>query len=357
MRVRVVTSWYPTRRNPGAGSFIARDVQALSREHDIQVLHLVGKGLDDGRRSFMDGAARVHRIPVDVRSPRGWASVQRRLGAIDAGVDIVHTMAAPAAMPFALRAPRTPWVHTEHWSAVPRLVDEGPAICRAALKVLFRGPDEVVAVGDHLAERIRAVRKRPVSVVGNIVDPLPDPRVERRGRRDTTIRVVVVASLVERKGWRIAIDAIRSLRDRGVCVELDWIGDGPDRAQFLSESADVVRRAPGHQDRSAVARALADADVFLLPSDGETFSLATVEALSMGTPAVVTGPGEHNAFVTSAVGEIVSRDAAAIAPAILRAARRDRARVREHGRALCARFSEDVFLRAYREIYERHAGD
>ncbi|WP_114588545.1 glycosyltransferase family 4 protein [Microbacterium arborescens] len=356
MRVRVVTSWYPTRRNPGAGSFIARDVQALTRDHDVEVLHLVGRRLDDGRRAFVDGGARVRRIPVDVRSPRGWVSVQRHLDHVDRGVDIVHTMAAPAAMPFALRRPRRPWVHTEHWGAIPRLVDEGPVGSGAALGMLLHGPDEVVAVGEHLADRIRAVRKRPVSVVGNIVDELPVPSTVRH-ERGGVLRVVVVASLVEWKGWRIALEAIRHLRDRGVAIELDWIGDGADRAEFLAQGADVIRSAPGHQDRAGVAQALADADVFLLPTNGETFSLATVEALSMGTPVVVTGAGEHNTFVTPAVGEAVSRDAAAIAPAILRAAELDREAVREHGRGLCARFSETAFREAYRSIYERHTGE
>lgn len=354
--MRVVTSWYPTRRNPGAGSFIARDVRALARDHDVEVLHLVGRRLDDGQRAFADGAARVRRIPVDVRLPRGWVSVQRHLDDVDAGVDIVHTMAAPAAMPFVLRRPRRPWIHTEHWGAIPRLVDDGPAGSRAALGMLLHGPDEVVAVGEHLAGRIRAVRERPVSVVGNIVDALPAPSTGRR-QRDGVLRVVVVASLVEGKGWRIALEAIRDLRDRGVAIELDWVGDGADRAEFLVQGADVIRCAPGYQDRAGVARALADADVFLLPSRGETFSLATVEALSMGTPVVVTGAGEHTTFVSPAVGETVARDAAAIAPAILRAADLDREAVREHGRVLCERFSETAFRRAYRGIYERHTGE
>lgn len=348
----VVTTWFPSARNPGAGSFIERDARALARDHDLEVIHLVSAGLDDGRRVFdLDGLS-VRRVPVDPRTPGGLLSVTRNLGRILAGRDIVHSMAAPALLPFLLRRPTSPWIHTEHWSGLPRFADSRGAARLASpfLRRGFSGPAEVIAVSEYLAAHVRAYRRGPVEVIGNIVEM---PVIPVRRRSDRRLRVLGVSNVIERKGWHLAVNAVRGLRARGHDVELVWLGDGPQHGELLRLGGDVVASAPGRANRHEIAQHMADADVFVLPTDTETFSLATVEALAAGLPVVVTGEGAHTAFVTPEVGRVANRAVADIEEAILDVRDFDRDAIRSRGAELLSVFSESEHRRAYGLAYER----
>jgi L-malate glycosyltransferase len=74
---------------------------------------------------------------------------------------------------------------------------------------------------------------------------------------------------------------------------LVMVGDGPDRGDAVEEAVTLgVDRDvffPGKID--AVAPLLASADLFLLPSDRESFGLSALEALACGVPVVGTRAG------------------------------------------------------------------
>jgi glycosyltransferase involved in cell wall biosynthesis len=88
-------------------------------------------------------------------------------------------------------------------------------------------------------------------------------------------------------------------------------------AEKLGISSDVLWT--GFLDRSAKAAALADADVFVVPSQSESFGLAAVEALSVGLPTVMTeGVGIASEVARNGAGVVVPPTAPAIADAIER---------------------------------------
>jgi N-acetyl-alpha-D-glucosaminyl L-malate synthase BshA len=71
------------------------------------------------------------------------------------------------------------------------------------------------------------------------------------------------------------------------------IGDGPDLSKALSLSRDIGIEdkviSLGGQD--SVENLLPVADLFLLPSDQESFGLVALEAMSCGVPVVATKTG------------------------------------------------------------------
>src|SRR4029077_1406332 len=73
-------------------------------------------------------------------------------------------------------------------------------------------------------------------------------------------------------------------------AKLVLIGDGPDRgaAEYLVRKKKLARDVHflGKQDR--VYQYLAQADVFLLPSDMESFGLAALEAMACEVPVLAT---------------------------------------------------------------------
>ena len=108
-----------------------------------------------------------------------------------------------------------------------------------------------------------------------------------------TFLVASSAKLIERKRPLDLVDAVASLRDRGVDAHALFIGDGEERAA-------IEQRATARGIRSAVTIAgfvnqrelpswYAAADTLVLPSDSrETWGLVVNEAMAAGLPVVVS---------------------------------------------------------------------
>ncbi|MGR0220190.1 glycosyltransferase family 4 protein [Agromyces sp. ZXT2-6] len=361
MRILVVTPWYPNRRNPYAGAFVARDVRMLRRGHEIVVAHLVSPEHDDDVRGSV-GGLRVERIPMRPAVPADWWRAARRIRSLARDVDAVNSHAATSLWPMvlALGPRRRGWVHTEHSSAVTAAVGTGlrGAARRAIRRLLLSRPAVVVAVSEHLASAVRRLGRRgPVSVVPNAVDaPVPPPM--RPARHGDAVRLVSVGGLVPVKRPLIAIAAVARLREAGFDADLTWVGDGPLRADAESAIAalglgDVVRLV-GARQPSEVSGFLADADLFLLPTAGETFGVAIAEAIAHGRPVVVGAEGGQAEFVDPAAGELVAGDdpdayADAVARVLERTANLSAEQV---ARTLGERFDDVQRLAAYDRAFE-----
>jgi len=121
------------------------------------------------------------------------------------------------------------------------------------------------------------------------------------------------------------------------------VGDGPQRAALMRRFPDA--HFTGWRDNGALARAYAQADVFVFPSRTDTFGLVLLEALASGTPVAaypVTGP-------LDVIGDLpigaLDEDLRA---ACLRALEVDRALCRPHAErwswAACARRFRDSLV-------------
>jgi len=76
-------------------------------------------------------------------------------------------------------------------------------------------------------------------------------------------------------------------------VRLRLVGDGPDRPRI---EADVAARGLAADvdflgERGDLPEVLRDADLFLLPSETESFGLAALEAMACGVPVVASAVG------------------------------------------------------------------
>ena len=113
---------------------------------------------------------------------------------------------------------------------------------------------------------------------------------DRRTRNDDEFVIGYVGRLSPEKDVRQFVEMERQLRDAGIeNYRFLIVGDGSDRA-FLAEH---LHRAdlPGVLRGEELARAYANMDVFLFPSETDTFGNVVLEALSSGVPAIVSGGG------------------------------------------------------------------
>lgn len=323
VRILMVTPWFPTAANPVAGVFVERDAALLSEIHDVRVVHLVDPALlSDAESSDAESSARgftVERIPWSRGSIRDLLSVGRRLRSLMSDADVLHTHAFQALLPLAVRRVPVPWVHSEHWSGIGdpgSLTPRGRAVLRATGRLLRR-PDIVTAVSSHLADRIRVFRKGPIRIVPSVVSPA-SVLIDPPGDPDL-IRLVAVGNLVDGKDPLLALATVRMLGERGRRARLVWVGDGPLREalEAAAEGTSDLTLA-GVQDARGVARALDEADLFLLPTRGETLCLAALEAITHGRPVVIGAHGGQRDYITSENGVLVSeRSADAYASAVI----------------------------------------
>ncbi|PSQ97790.1 MAG: glycosyl transferase family 1 [Bacteroidetes bacterium SW_9_63_38] len=105
-----------------------------------------------------------------------------------------------------------------------------------------------------------------------------------RGINDNEVVVTFVSRLVWEKGLDVYARVIRQLEDRDIPHRSLIVGDGPARE-------DLERRLPnttftGFLEGDDLARAYASSDIFLFPSDTETFGNVTLEAMASGLPTV-----------------------------------------------------------------------
>ncbi|EGX58322.1 glycosyl transferase [Streptomyces zinciresistens K42] len=109
-------------------------------------------------------------------------------------------------------------------------------------------------------------------------------------RADETLLVMCSRLSVEKRPGT-ALDALESLRRRGVRAVLVVAGNGPLRARLekRAQERDLPVTFLGHvSDRSLLGALQASADLCLAPGPAETFGLAALEAMACGTPVVAS---------------------------------------------------------------------
>lgn len=150
---------------------------------------------------------------------------------------------------------------------------------------------------------------------------------------------------------------------RKVPARLVLVGDGPERPRVLQRAAEL-----GLQDKvlflgkhASVDELLSCADLFLLPSEKESFGLAALEAMACGAPVVASSVGglpevidhEETGFLfdIGAVDEMAEAGVRLLSDDVLHG------RVAEAARATAVeRFSARSVVPLYEALYERVIG-
>ncbi|MBI4505228.1 MAG: glycosyltransferase family 4 protein [Chloroflexi bacterium] len=228
----------------------------------------------------------------------------------------------------------------------------------------------VVAVSAKVAAELASAAGVPLErlrVVRPGVDPAefrpPTPSVRQAARAQLDLRGGEVAALfvgdavTEQKGLGVLLDAVAeaNLARLRLLVAGRYEG-GPFQAQVwrLGLGDRVCFLGP----RGDVAALLHAADIFILPTRYESFSLATLEAMASGLPVVVSNArfcGAAELIRDGESGLLLDPDRPAALVAVLRALAEDealRARLGRAARAVAERQTWRAMVARYLALYD-----
>jgi len=142
-----------------------------------------------------------------------------------------------------------------------------------------------------LRDRLQAMGLKNVRVLGRGVDSeLFTPARRCAALRHTwgvsphDLAVLYVGRLAPEKNLALAIEAYRAMQRCSDAVKFILVGDGPLRATLQKKHPDLI--FCGVHRGEQLAKHYASADVFLFPSETETFGNVTLEAMASGVVGV-----------------------------------------------------------------------
>ena len=246
---------------------------------------------------------------------------------------------------------------TRFCSWLPRLVREGVAdgVERLVLQRVcwFFGRAQVIfAPNPELAAMLRKRTGRPVVPMGRGIDTeLFHPT--RRSRADSDLVIGYVGRLMPEKNLRLLPAVAKALSEAGIeRFRFQITGSGSERGWLERNLPNAT--FTGVLGGDALARAYADADVFLFPSRTDTFGNVVQEALACGVPAVVMNAGGPRFIVRHGVSGMAAASDADFCRCAVKLASDERLR-REMGRAGRSQVEFQSWDRVFEEVYEGYA--
>lgn len=237
------------------------------------------------------------------------------------------------------------FVETTRWG-----IEQSDAVT-AVSEALRRSTMEIFGIG------------RPIEVVPNFVEPPRYDRVAgtpgaRRWARDGELVLVHISNFRPVKRVDDVVEVFHRLRER-FPVRLLMVGDGPERARIEQKCRQhgTCGEITWIGNLPLVEEVLVGADLFLLPSESESFGLAALEALACKVPVITTRAGGLPEVVVDGecgylypVGDVAGMTEGAarlLADPALRQAFGEAGR-----RRAVEQFAVDRIVARYRSVYE-----
>ncbi|MEE8217332.1 MAG: N-acetyl-alpha-D-glucosaminyl L-malate synthase BshA [Vicinamibacteria bacterium] len=300
MKVGIVC--YPTVGGSGA---VAAELgkQLAGRGHDVHVIsYRLPFRLGDFQQNICFHEVDVSSYPLFEHPPHELALAVKMADAVrDHGIELFHVhYAIPHAIAGFLaqqmlgdRAPRM--LTTLHGTDIT-IVGQDRSFFEITRFGIERS-DGVTAVSEFLRRMTVEEFKieRPIDVIPNFVDleRYPVGPVDRSGIAAAGQRVLLHVSNF--RPVKRPLDTVRIFErvSREMDAVLLMVGEGPERSsvQALARRVGVLDRIRFLGTQQDIGQIAAMADVFLLPSELESFGLSALEAMACGVPVIGSDAG------------------------------------------------------------------
>ncbi len=296
----------------------------------------------------------------------GYVKALRNL-IVNEKVDLIHAHLLGSNVYGALLALicRKPMIATFH-GAVD--VATGERFLKAKFFLIGCGASTIVCVSRRLQQELAERSPLPshkLKLIYNGVDPeafsgAPASGLkEELGLPEDALVVVSIGNIRPAKGYEYLVESAVIMAELNPKVHFVVVGH--QKEKLFNKLRDQIAQAPGKPNihwlgfRADVANILRQADIFLLPSVSEGFSISTVEAMMAGVPVIATrSGGPEEILVDGASGILVPvKDPGAMVAAIQKMMDEGKRKgvIDEARRSAKDHFSLQSMLASYKAIY------
>ena len=299
--MRIGITCYPTY---GGSGVVATELgmELAARGHQIHFISYappIRMNLDDPNIYFHE--VEVASYPLFDHPPYTLALATKMLEVFESeSLDLLHVHYAiphsvSAMLARSMAAPRRlPFITTLHGTDIT-LVGSNRSYLPIT-RFSIEQSDGVTSISEYLRKQTVTdfEIKRPIEVIPNFVNcdlytRTPDADFTAEIAPDGEPILMHLSNFRPVKRLADTIEIFKLVRDK-MPAKLVLIGDGPDRgsAEYLTRKYKLSKdvRFLGKQDQ--VYEKLSSADIFLLPSQSESFGLAALEAMACEVPVIAT---------------------------------------------------------------------
>jgi phosphatidylinositol alpha 1,6-mannosyltransferase len=228
-----------------------------------------------------------------------------------------------------------------------------------ALALYYRQARLILAPNPDIAAALEKDTGKPVHLMPRGVDcEFFHPR--RRNRSDKVFSVGYVGRLSPEKSVRRLADVALALQAAGAGdFRIEIVGGGAEQGWLQANVPHA--RLHGVLKGEPLAKAYANLDVFVFPSETDTYGNVVQEAMASGVPCVVLGSGGPAAIVADGVTGRVCRNPEQMGAAVVELAQRPelRRRLGEAARRAAEKRTwdavGDIVWSAYRQAFQQRA--
>jgi len=249
-----------------------------------------------------------------------------------------------------------------HIHGGPYFLKDAPgAILRKCVAAMTRYAARIIVLSEQ--ERDVLAKRHGRDDADVLANAVPMNEAVERAPEKRPQSIIYFGRLNREKGLDRIVEACRGLIERDIAFRFNAFGAGPDAESFLNEMRAVCGERfefCGIADGESKWQALAENDIFLLPSDHEGLPIALLEAMAAGCVPVVRRNDAIAAAVEQGVAgfvvDINDRTEIVERLAFLLDEKNDLAPMRKAARETIAEaYSFDRYLSRLDEIYRKAA--
>ena len=302
--MKIGITCYPTY---GGSGVVATELgmELAARGHEVHFISYAPPiRLTDANENIQFHEVEISSYPLFDHAPYALSLAVKMMQVAEAeGLDLLHVHYAiphsvSALLARMMAAPKPlPFITTLHGTDITLVGNDRSFL--PITKFSIEQSDGVTCISHYLKQRTveEFDIKRPIEVIPNFVNcdlycRTPNPVLRAEWAPDGEPILMHLSNFRPVKRITDVIEMFATVRAK-MRAKLVMIGDGPDRgaAEYLVRKKKLTRDVHflGKQDR--VYQYLSEADLFLLPSDMESFGLAALEAMACEVPVVATNVG------------------------------------------------------------------
>lgn len=213
-------------------------------------------------------------------------------------------------------------------------------------EIAFNMPDNLTSVTESHLEPFKVFK--PVSIIRNGVDTekyCPGPAEEKSDK----FEILIVGKHIPAKNHSLLIEAAAEIED----VKLLIPSEGPltDQLKKQAQELEIDAEFLGRVSEGELINLYRRADLFCLPSENEGLPLSMLEAMSCGTPVLVSDNGDNKQIINeSGAGRVIESELQEELKSILKSSLAEKtARAEKHAEE---RLSWEKIAAKYEYIHE-----